>query len=455
MKRYVRAGRHAVVAAVTVMALALALSPSAQAVTVERVVSPGGIEAWFVKDNTVPLLAIEFSFRGGAVHDPKGKAGLANLTAALLDEGAGEMDSQTFQGVLQNLSIRLGFSASKDSFNGTLKTLNRNRAEAVRLLRLALTKPRFDADSVERIRTQIHSDIKRRSSRPGNIAQRTWRRAAFRDHPYGAPLSGTETSIQAITVPEMRAFAKQQMTKDKLVVGVSGDISKADLAALLDEAFSGLPAKGDQAPVAAASAASLGETFVVRRPVPQSTAVFGLPGLTRDDRDYYAAYVMNHILGGGSFSSWLYNEVREKRGLAYSVYSYLNPRKGAPLWMGSVATANARMGQSVDLIKAQILRMRDQGVSKDELENAKLFINGSFPLRFTSTDRIASILAALQFHNLGIDYLDRRAALINAVTRKDIARVSKRLLDPDKLIVTVVGDPEGIKPTAEPPDIDS
>jgi len=455
MKRCVRAGRNALVLTLAVLAMVVVLAPPARAVSVERVVSPGGIEAWFVKDSTVPLLAIEFSFRGGAVHDPKGKAGLANLTAALMDEGAGDMDSQTFQGLLQNLSIRLGFSASKDSFSGTVKTLNRNRDEAVRLLRLALTKPRFDAESVERMRTEILSDIKRRSSRPGDIAQRTWRRAAFRDHPYGAPLSGTESSIQAITVPGMREFLKQRLTKDKLVVGVSGDISKPELAALLDEAFGGLPDRSAQAPVAAAVAAALGNTFVVRRPVPQSIAVFGLPGLSRDDRDYYAAYVMNHILGGGSFSSWLYNEVREKRGLAYSVYSFLNPRKIAPLWMGSVATANARMGESVDLIKAQIQRMRDQGVSKEELKNAKLFINGSFPLRFTSTDRIASILVALQFHNLGIDYLDRRAALIDAVTRRDIARVSKRLLDPAKLIVTVVGDPQGIEPTAEPPDIDS
>ena len=455
MKRCVRAGRRFLVRTLAALALIVALVPSADAVTVERVVSPGGIEAWFVEDSTVPLLAIEFSFRGGAVHDPKGKAGLANLAAALMDEGAGELDSQAFQRRLQNLSIQLGFAARKDSFNGTFKTLNRNRGEAVRLLRLALTKARFDADAVERMRTEIISDIKRRSSRPGTIARRTWRRATFRDHPYGTPLSGTETSIQTITVPDMREFLKQRLTKDKLVVGVSGDISKSELAALLDEAFGDLPGKGAETPVAPAVAAALGDTFVVRRPVPQSIAVFGLPGLSRDDRDYYAAYVMNHILGGGSFSSWLYNEVREKRGLAYSVYSYLNPRRSAPLWMGSVSTANARMGQSVDLIKAQIQRMRDQGVSEEELKNAKLFINGSFPLRFTSTDRIASILAALQFHNLGIDYLDRRASLIDAVTRKDVARVAKRLLDPAKLIVTVVGDPQGVEPTAEPPDIDS
>ncbi len=428
---------------------------AARAVEVQKVVSPGGIEAWFVHDTSVPLLAIEFLFRGGAASDPSGKGGLANMTASLLDEGAGEMDSQAFQGRLQNLSIRLGFNAGYDTFSGSLKTLNRNRDEAVRLLRLAMTEPRFDAAPVQRIRGEILTSLKRRSTRPGYIARRIWQRAVFPNHPYGRPVSGTESTISAIDVADMRSFVKRHLARDQLLIGVSGDISPADLGVLLDKAFGDLPAKAERQPLEKAQPAALGATYVVKRPVPQSVAVFGLPALPRRDPDYYTAYVMNHILGGGSFSSWLYDEVREKRGLAYSVYSYLSPRESAPFWMGGVSTANAGMAQSVDLIRAQIRRMRETGVSDEELRNAKLYLNGSFPLRFTSSDRIASILVSMQYHALGIDYLDRRAGLIESVTRRDIDRLAKRILDVDKLTVTVVGQPQGLKSTSKAPEIDS
>ncbi len=428
---------------------------AARAVEVQKVVSPGGIEAWFVQDASVPLVSIEFLFRGGAAGDPSGKAGLASMTASLLDEGAGDLDSQAFQGRLQNLSIQLGFRAGYDSFRGSLKTLNRNRDEAVRLLRLAMTEPRFDAEPVQRIRGEVLASLKRRSTRPGYIARRIWQRAVFPDHPYGRPVSGTETTIGAIEVADLRDFAKHHLARDQLLVGVSGDISIAELGPLLDQAFGALPAKAERTPLETASPGAQGATFIVERSVPQSVAVFGLPGLSRSDPDYYTAYVMNHILGGGSFSSWLYEEVREKRGLAYSVYSYLSPREGAPFWMGSVATANARMAQSVELIRAQIQRMRETGVSDEELKNAKLFLNGSFPLQFTSSDRIASILVAMQYHALGVDYLDRRAGYIDGVTRQDIDRLAKRILDVDKLTVTVVGQPEGLKSTSKAPETDS
>lgn len=425
----------------------------ASAVQIEKVVSKGGIEAYFVRDTSVPLVSIEFLFRGGAALDPDGKTGLANLTSSLLDEGAGEMDSQAFQARLQNLSIQLGFDAGYDSFSGSLKTLNRNRAEAVRLLQLALLQPRFDASAVERMTGEIISGIKQRSSRPGYLARRVWQQAVFPKHPYGRPVSGTEDSLTKITVDDMRAFMRANLTKDRLVVGVSGDITKDELGTLLDEAFGGLPEKAATSAVPEAKPEGLGFTFVLNRQVPQSVAIFGLPGLSRKDPDFYAAYVMNHILGGGSFSSWLYDEVREKRGLAYSIYSYLQPRKEAPFWMGSVATANAGMAKSVDLIRTQVRKMYEEGVTDAELENAKLYINGSYPLRFTSSDRVAGILASIQFNDLGIDYLDRRAGLVDKVTKEDIARVAKRFLDPAKLTFSVVGQPDGLKGTAKTPAI--
>ena len=440
----------------SVASVAILLFPGfASAVQVERVVSKGGIEAWFVRDTSVPVLSIEFLFRGGAALEPKEKAGLANLAASLLDEGAGDMDSQAFQARLQNLSIQLGFEAGYDSFGGSLKTLTRNRKEAVRLLRLALMSPRFDADAVERMTGEIVAGIKHQSSRPGYLAQRVWQQAIFPDHPYGRPLTGTEATLKNIAAADLRAFVKENLARGRLIIGVCGDITAEELGALLDEAFGGLPERGVAPEVPAAAPKGLGYTFVLNRQVPQSVAVFGLPGLQRTDPDFYAAYVMNHILGGGSFSSWLYEEVREKRGLAYSVYSYLQGRKDAPFWMGSVATANAGMAKSVDLIRNQVEKMREQGVTDEQLANAKLYINGSFPLRFTSTDRIAGTLVHVQFDKLGIDYLDRRAGLIDAVTKEDIQRVAKRFLDPAKLTFSVVGQPDGLKGTAKTPNIES
>lgn len=427
----------------------------ASAVQVERVVSKGGIEAWFVRDTSVPVLSIEFLFRGGAALDPKDKTGLANLTASLLDEGAGDMDSQAFQERLQNLSIQLDFDTGYDSFGGSLKTLTRNLDEATRLLRLAMMEPRFDADAIERMTSEIVTSIKLRASRPGYLARRVWQQAVFPHHPYGRTLSGSEATLRNIEVADLRAFVKSHLAKDRLIIGVCGDITAEKLGVLLDKVFGGLPETGGPIGVAEAAPEGIGYTFVLDRQVPQSVAVFGMPGLKRDDPDFYAAYVMNHILGGGSFSSWLYEEVREKRGLAYSIYSYLQPRKDAPFWMGSVATANAGMAKSVALIRSQVEKMRKDGVTDAELENAKLYLTGSFPLRFTSSDRIANGLVHLQYDNLGIDYYDHRNGYIDAVTKEDIARVVKRFLDPSKLTFSVVGRPDGLKGTAKTPDIES
>jgi len=447
--------RRLLVAVPAAAALVVLFTGFASAVQVERVVSKGGIEAWFVRDTSVPVLSIEFLFRGGAALEPNEKAGLANLTASLLDEGAGDMDSQAFQARLQNLSIQLDFDAGYDSFSGSLKTLVRNRDEAIRLLRLALMEPRFDADAIERMTGEIIAGIKQSASRPGYLANRVWQQAVFPHHPFGRPLTGTEATLKTITAADLRGFVKGNLAKDRLIIGVCGDITAEELRTLLDKAFGGLPAKGVAREVPVAAPKGLGYTFVLNRQVPQSVAVFGLPGLQRTDPDFYAAYLMNHILGGGTFSSWLYDEVREKRGLAYSIYSYLQPRKEAPFWMGSVATANAGMAKSVELIRSQVRRMREQGVTDKELENAKLYINGSYPLQFTSSDRIASSLVHIQFDKLGIDYLDRRTALIDAVTKEDIARVAKRFLDPSKLTFSVVGQPDGLKGTAKAPDIES
>jgi zinc protease len=427
------------------VALVVLASSPAQAVTIERVTSPGGIEAWLIRDHTIPILALEAAWRGGAALDPEGKVGLAHLLSGMLDEGAGPHDSQAFQGALEDLSVRLSFEAGRDTFRGRLKTLTENRAQAFELMKLALTQPRFDPEPLERTRSQILASLAREAEDPDTLAARAWFAAAFAGHPYARPANGRVEDVKGLAAGDLKAALGRLVARDNLIVGVVGDITPEALRPLLDSTFGALPAKTAPRPgVADVRPHKAGPPQVVRKPIPQSVAVFGLPGLKRDDPDWYTAFVMNYILGGGGFASRLMIEVREKRGLAYSVYSYLQPFEHAGILFGGVATENARVGQSLDLIREALKHLRDEGVTHEELANAKTYLTGSFPLQFDNSDRMAGLLVTMQIDRLGIDFLKRRNALIEAVSAKEIRRVATRLLDPNGLIVVVVGDPKGL-----------
>ena len=431
-------------AAGAIAALALGAAAPAAAVEVQRVVSPGGIEAWLVEERTVPMLALRFAFRGGAALDPAGKEGLATLVSGLLNEGAGDLDALAFQKALDDNAVRMSFDAGRDSFTGGLRTLTERREIAFDLLALALNRPRFDPDAVERVRDQLSRRLERQTRDAGALARRLWFRTAFGDHPYARPPGGTLEGARAIGRADLAGFVRDRFTRDRLIVGAAGDIDAETLGRLLDTVFGALPETGPPDPVADAAPAPGGVLVVEPLPQPQSTIVWGQRGPKRGDPDYYAAYVMNRILGGGGFTSRLYAEVREKRGLAYGVYSYLAPLDRAGLYLGGVATRNDRAAETLAVVRAEFARMRDEGVSEEELADVKTYINGSFPLRLDSSGEVASILVGIQRSGLGIDYLDRRAGLIEAVTRDDVARVARALIDPDSFIVVAVGEPEGL-----------
>lgn len=431
-----------------IVLMAVLFSPvAAKAIDIQRVVSPGGIEAWLVEDHSLPIISARFLFSGGAATDPLGKEGLANMVSGLLDEGAGELDSQAFQRLLADRSISLSFNASLDRFSGNFKTLTRNRDEAFDLLRLAVTQPRFDTGAVERIRAQIIAGLAARANNPNTIAQRTFREAVFPGHPYSRPVRGTTESVATITDVDLRTFVTRRLARSELILGVVGDISAAELGPLLDRTFGDLPERAEAFTIPRAEPAAAGEVIVVEKDNPQSRVVFGQPGLYRDDPDYYAALVLNHILGGGSFTSRLYDEVREKRGLAYSVFSYLLPMENAAMWMGGAGTENAAVGQSIDIIRDEWANLQAFAVSQEELDKAKANLIGSFGLRFDNTSAIAGTLVAVQVRDLGIGYLNERNSLIEAVTLEDVRRVAGRVLDPNALTVVVVGRPEGVQAT--------
>lgn len=425
-------------------ALALATGPARAANKVQAVTSAAGITAWLVEDHSLPVVTVDVSFRGGAALDPPDEAGLANFTADLLDEGAGELDSPTFQGKLEDLATSMEFSASEDGVSASMRTITANLAPSLDLLRLALTAPRFDEPAVTRVRGQLLAQLARNQREPHYIASRLWFRNAFGDHPYARPLRGTPETVERIAADDMRHFVRERFGKDMMIIGVVGDIAPATLRDLLDKTFGALPAHAAAASVPEVQPNAAGSLLLAKMPIPQSVVTFGEPGIKRDDPDWYAAFVVNYILGGGGFGSRLTEEVREKRGLAYSVATGLDPLQHSGLILGSVATQNGRLAQSLDIIRAEWRRLRDEGPTEKELENAKTYLTGSYALSLDSTGQIAATLVAIQRDKLGIDYLERRNALIDKVTLADAKRVAHRLFDPDKLSFVVVGSPENL-----------
>jgi len=432
-------------AAVAFLALPLLAAP-ALATTIERVVSPGGIEAWLVHEPAVPMIAIDFAFVGGAAQDPAGKAGTASLVASLLDEGAGDLDAKTFHARLERKAIELGFQAERDTLRGTLRTLTQNKDEAFEYLRLALTEPRFDQSDVEVIRSQILSLLRRATTSPTDIANLRWWQTAFADHPYGRPVNGTLESVPTVTIGDLKDYTRRALARGNLEVAVVGDIDADSVKVMLDRVFGALPAQPDLKPVPNVSPQGLGRRIVIKLDVPQAVVTFGGPGIARKDPDFMAAYIVNHILGGGAFSSRLYQEVREKRGLAYSVYDSLVWLNHSALFLGGTATRADRASETLDVIDKEIHRLAEDGPTADELAKAKAYLNGSFVLNLDTSSKIAALLVQLQLDGLGIDYFTRRSEMITAVTLEDARRVAKRMLD-GGMLVTVAGRPEGLAST--------
>jgi zinc protease len=438
-----RCVQRRIIAAVLILPL---FAAPALATTIERVVSPGGIEAWLVHEPAVPMIAVDFAFGGGAAQDPAGKAGTANLVASLLDEGAGDLDSKTFHARLERKAIELGFQAERDTLRGTLRTLTENRDEAFDYLRLALTKPRFEDTDVEIIRSQILSNLRRATTSPTDIASLRWWQTAFADHPYGRPVNGSLESVPTVTADDLKDYTRRVLARANLKIAVVGDIDAEAVKAMLDRVFGALPAEPDLKPVANVAPQGLGRRIVVKLDVPQAVVTFGGAGIARKDPDFMAAYIVNHILGGGAFSSRLYQEVREKRGLAYSVYDSLVWLNHSALFLGGTATRADRAGETLDVIDKEIRRLAESGPTADELAKAKAYLNGSFALNLDTSSKIAALLVQLQLDGLGIDYFTRRPEMINAVTLDDAKRVAKRLLD-GGMLVTVAGRPEGLAST--------
>lgn len=415
---------------------------------IQEVTSPGGITAWLVEDHSVPVIALKFAFRNtGAALDPAEKQGISRLLSNTLDEGAGELDSQAFQKEIKDKSIALSFASGRDHFAGNIKTLTKNKDRAFELMNLALTQPRFDEPAVNRMRLANQARIRSSLADPSWIAARQLNDRAFEGHPYAHNSGGTLSSLASITTDDLRTF-KETLSRDRLVVTVSGDITADQLSGALDTLFSGLPETSTVSQPPPLELQNQGKVFLYKKDIPQTIVEILQPGIDRKDPDYHKAQIMNFILGGSGFGSRLTEEVREKRGLTYGIYSYFQDMNHIDLLAVSSSTRNESVEEMLRLIDVEWDRLRNEPISQQELDDAKSYLIGSLPLSLTSTNEIAGLMLSLRLNELPIDYLDQHEANINAVTIEDVQTIANKILDKDKFVTVLVGQPPAsLKPT--------
>ena len=427
------------------------LAARAQAVEIKEVTTPLGLKAWLVEDRSTPVVALSFAFASGSASEPGDQKGVSGLAAMLLTDGAGPFDAQAFKQRQEDAAASLGFSASSDRLSGSLRVLAANREQGFELLRLALSEARFDEDMIEQRRAQVIGALNQATQRPATVAQRTLAATVFADHPYARDTSGLRESLKTLTAAALRARAQALLVRTGLTITAVGDIEEAELASQLDKAFGGLPLGAAPSPLPDWTPTSKPRTVNVERAVPQSAILIAMPGIPRDDPDWYAYQVMSNILGGGQ-QSRLFSEVREKRGLAYSVSAGIRTYRKAALMVISSGSANEKVADTLRVIRNELVRLRTDGVTEQELADSKTYLSGALALSLDSSGAIAGLVQALQLDGLPRDHLDKRPALIAAVKLEDVRRVARRVLRDEAMTTVVVGKPASPPPPAEKQD---
>ena len=413
-------------------------------VAVKSITSPGGLSAWVLEEPAIPFTTLNLMFSGGAALDPPDKRGAAFLMTGLLEEGAGDLDSQAFAAEIEALSASFSFDVSDDTLSVSVRFLTENRTETLALLKAALTQPRFDPDAIERVRQKVLSILATKAQDPTDTAQRVWTEQAFGDHAYGTSYQGTESSITALNSADLLAAHQNLLVRDTLSISAVGDITAEDLGPILDDLLGDLPAGSalETAPLQLDIPTGL---TVVDMPTPQSVAIFGHAGIDRNHPDFFAAFILNTILGGQGIESRLTAEVREKRGLTYGISTVLISKDQANVMLGQVASANDRINAAIEVIRDEWRKLARDGVTAEELQAAQTYLTGAYPLRFDGNSQISRILVGMQRIGLGLDYINTRNAKINAVTLSEINQVAAQLLKPEALNFVVAGQPTGLK----------
>lgn len=418
-------------------------TPVSAILTPQEVISPQHkIKALLIQSPNVPLLSLNFTFRGGGAYDEAEKAGLTQFVVSLLDEGAGNLKAEDFQKQLEDSATKLSFTSDKDRIGGNLQAIKDNYDEAFALLKLALTQPRFDEEPLERIRKQMLVAIKRKQEEPDDLASEQLATIIYGAHPYSIHQGGTNDSVKSFTKQDCQKLVKERYARNDLIVSVAGDISPEDLGKRLDNLFGDFPDKSTLPPLADIKLNLTGKTDIIKlNDRPQTVCVFAMPGMKRSNPDFYAAYVLNHIVGGHSFSARLMDEVRTKRGLTYGIGTQLTWNDKTAYTGGSSSTQNERFNESLDVIKAVYKKVAAEGPTPEELKDAQDYLTGSFALIMDSTMNLAQFLTQMQKDGLPIDFLNKRNELIRSVTLDQIKTVAQDLFGHDQLTCVAAGNP--------------
>lgn len=412
-------------------------------VDITPVTTPSGLTVWLVEERSIPFVALELIFAGGATVERDGQAGVVNLMTSLLSQGAGDLDAQAYATRTEELAARLSFSSGRDSVSVSARFLTEDADAAIDHLRLALTDPRFDEDAIARERGQVLAQLRRDQLEPNTIASRAFARAAFGAHPYGREATGTPETVATLDREALLAAHQGAIARDRVYIGAAGDISPEDLGLLVDRLFEGIPASGWPIPDRAEFLAEPG-LEVIPFDGPQSVVAFGHDGIARDDPEFLTAFVVNEIFGGGRFGTRLMRSLREERGLTYGIGAFLSSGALGESYQGRLSTDNANVEIVIELLREEWARMGRDGVTEEELDRIKTYLTGAYPLRFDGNASIASIMASMQYQGFDVDYVNIRNDLIEALTLDDVNDLAARLYDPDALFFVVVGQPVGL-----------
>ncbi|TVS05613.1 MAG: insulinase family protein [Rhodobacteraceae bacterium] len=412
-------------------------------VDITPVTAPSGLEAWLVEENSIPFISLELIFAGGANIEPDEQAGAVSLMTSLLSEGAGDMDAQTFAARTEELAARLSFDSGRDTVSVSARFLTEDAEAVIDHLRLALTEPRFDEDAIARVRNQKLASLRRDALNPNMIASRAFARTAFEGHPYARESDGTLETVAALDRDALLAAHQGSIARDRVFIGAAGDVDAETLGALIDRLFEGIPETGAPLPDPVEFEASAGFE-VVPFDGPQSVVAFGHSGISRDDPDFLAAFVLNEAFGGGRFGTRLMQNLRVERGLTYGIGTFLSAGLLGNSFQGRVSTDNQNVENVIELLREEWAQMSDEGITEAERERIVTYLTGAYPLRFDGNSSIASIMASMQYQEFGIDYVNHRNDMIRALTLDELNAVAERLFDPEGLVFVVVGQPVGL-----------
>jgi zinc protease len=414
-------------------------------INIKRDILKNGITLLTLERRNLPLISIDIRVRAGSIYDPSELYGLANLTTSLLTEGTKRRSAKNISDEIEFVGGILDKSCSEDYSQVSLTILRKDIDIGFDILSDILINPIFDEKELNRKKGEIVAKIIKEREDPAIVAEKSFNKAIFLKHPYHNPVEGYEDSVKKIKREDIIRFYNMFYHPNNIIVSIVGDISHQEALSLMEKYFGNWRKKEINFPELKKPSKSKGlKIDKIDKGLKQANVILGHIGIERSNPDYYSIYLMNYILGGGGFASRLMSRVRDKMGLAYSIYSYFDAKAYPGAFKVVFQTKNESVNRAINAILENIEDMREGLISKEELEDAKRYLIGSFPIRLDTNSKVANYLTYIEFYNLGIDYFNEFPKKIEKVNREDILRVAKKYLDPDNITIVIVGDQKKI-----------